>query len=91
MVIEQGGMKLIKTKRAGGKFKKRTSRFIKFRLPKDEQFDYKNIALLQKFLTERGKLIARRVTGITSKQQRQLTTAIKRARYLGLLPSGGTK
>jgi len=82
---------LIKTKRSGGKFKKRTSRFIKFRVPKDEQFDYKNIALLQKFLTERGKLIARRVTGITSKQQRQLTTAIKRARYLGLLPSGGAK
>lgn len=49
-------------------------------------FDYKNYMALAKFMTDRAKVLGRKRTGITPKQQRQLTTAIKRARHLGLLP-----
>jgi len=52
----------------------------------EEQIDYKDIDLLRKFITERGKILPRRITGLTAKQQRDLTLAIKRARVVGLLP-----
>jgi small subunit ribosomal protein S18 len=52
----------------------------------EEPIDYKDIDLLRKFVTERGKILPRRITGLTAKQQRDLTTAIKRARLLALLP-----
>ena len=68
--------------------KKRTSKYI---LPKDVKIDYKNIPLLQRYLTDRGKLLSRRITGITGKDQRDLTVSIKRARYLGLLSVGSSK
>lgn len=48
--------------------------------------DYKDADLLRRFVTERGKIIPRRISGATQEQQRQLTVAIKRARFLGLLP-----
>jgi small subunit ribosomal protein S18 len=48
--------------------------------------DYKDGDLLRRFVTERGKIIPRRISGATQEQQRKLTTAIKRARFLGLLP-----
>jgi small subunit ribosomal protein S18 len=48
--------------------------------------DYKDVRLLRKFVTERGKIIPRRISGTTALGQRQLATAIKRARYLALLP-----
>ena len=51
-----------------------------------EPIDYKDIELLGKFITERGKILPRRLTGLTSKQQRDLTKAIKRARTIALLP-----
>lgn len=51
-----------------------------------EPIDYKDIDLLRKFVTERGKILPRRITGLTAKQQRDLTIAIKRARILALLP-----
>lgn len=52
---------------------------------KDSEIDYKNIELLSKYLTERGKIMASRLTGIPLKKQRKLTKAIKRARNLALL------
>jgi small subunit ribosomal protein S18 len=52
----------------------------------NEPIDYKDIDLLRKFISEQGKILPRRVTGLTAKQQRQLTRAIKRARILALLP-----
>ena len=55
-----------------------------------EKIEYKNLSLLQKFLTERGKILSHRVTGVTTAQQRKLTKAIKLARFLGLLPVGAT-
>ncbi|MCX7595495.1 MAG: 30S ribosomal protein S18 [Fischerella sp.] len=51
-----------------------------------EPIDYKDVDLLRKFITERGKILPRRITGLTSQQQRALTLAIKRARILALLP-----
>ena len=48
--------------------------------------DYKDVELLSKFLTEQGKILPRRVTGLTTKQQTKLTKAVKRARVLALLP-----
>lgn len=51
-----------------------------------DPIDYKDVDLLRKFVTERGKILPRRITGLTSQQQRDLTTAIKRARVLALLP-----
>jgi len=51
-----------------------------------DPIDYKDVDLLRKFITERGKILPRRITGLTAKQQRELTIAIKRARILALLP-----
>ena len=48
--------------------------------------DYKNPQLLKNFLTDRGKIVPARISGLTARQQRQLTQAIKRARMLALLP-----
>jgi len=53
--------------------------------PKDP-IDYKDVDLLRKYITERGKILPRRITGLTCKQQRDLTQAIKRARIFALLP-----
>ena len=50
------------------------------------KIDYKDVRLLQRFLSERGKIVPSRITGTKAKYQRQLSTAIKRARYLSLLP-----
>lgn len=50
------------------------------------KIDYKNPSMLRSFLTERGKIIPRRITGTCAKHQRELTVAIKRARTLALLP-----
>ncbi len=48
--------------------------------------DYKNVVLLRKFISAEGKILPRRLTGVTAKQQRQLTKAIKNGRMMGLLP-----
>lgn len=50
--------------------------------------DYKNTALLRQFLTDRGKIRSRRVTGLTPQQQRQVATAVRNAREMALLPYG---
>jgi small subunit ribosomal protein S18 len=52
----------------------------------DEKIDYKDVDMLRKFVTERGKILPRRITGLTARQQRDLTNAIKRARIVALLP-----
>lgn len=49
-------------------------------------FDYKDPQQLKYFISERGKIVPRRISGLTAKQQRDLTTAIKRARMLALIP-----
>ena len=51
-----------------------------------QKIDYKDIDLLKLFITEQGKILPRRATGVTVQQQRQIAKAIKRARILSLLP-----
>jgi small subunit ribosomal protein S18 len=58
----------------------------RFQTPATQSFDYKDPESLRRFLTEGGKILPRRLTGLTAKQQRKLTSAIKRARHLALLP-----
>ena len=53
---------------------------------KNIKFDYKNLYPLKKFISEKGKITPRRITYIPIQKQRELTEAIKRARYLALLP-----
>lgn len=57
-----------------------------FTVNKIKHIDYKDVDLLKKFISDRGKIIPRRVTGTTAKYQRELTIAIKRARIMALLP-----
>ena len=65
-----------------------SSSFFKKRLSPikpGDPIDYKDVDLLKKFITERGKILPRRLTGLTAKQQRDLTNAVKRARIVALL------
>ena len=50
------------------------------------RIDYKDVRLLQRYVSERGKIVPNRITAVSAKKQRQLARAIKRARYLALLP-----
>ena len=52
----------------------------------DKEIDYKDVSLLKGYITETGKIVPSRITGTSARYQRQLATAIKRARYLALLP-----
>ncbi|HHW19818.1 MAG TPA: 30S ribosomal protein S18 [Thermodesulfovibrio thiophilus] len=61
-------------------------KYCKFCAEKIEFIDYKNSKFLRGFMTERGKILSRKLTGTCSKHQRQLTVAIKRARSVALLP-----
>jgi len=64
-------------------FRKKVCRFC---ADKIKEVDYKDVKRLRGYLTERGKIVPARVTGTCAKHQRQLSRAIKRARFLGLLP-----
>lgn len=50
------------------------------------KIDYKDVKLLQRYVSERGKIVPSRITAVSAKKQRELAAAIKRARFLGLLP-----
>src|SRR5215472_13296075 len=54
--------------------------------PNAPKIDYKDVKLLQRFVSERGKIVPSRITAVSAKKQRELAQAIKRARFLGLLP-----
>jgi small subunit ribosomal protein S18 len=54
--------------------------------PNAPKIDYKDTRLLQRFISERGKIVPSRITAVSTKKQRELSRAIKRARFLGLLP-----
>lgn len=54
--------------------------------PNAPKIDYKDTKLLQRYISERGKIVPARITAVSAKKQRELARAIKRARYLALLP-----
>ena len=64
----------------------RRRKFCRFTVEGISEVDYKDIDLLKDFVGETGKIIPSRITGTKAKYQRQLSTAVKRARYLALLP-----
>lgn len=75
---KRGGM------RRGGN--KRRPKFCFYCVEKAEKVDYKDIDKIRKYTSERGKIVPRRISGNCAKHQRQLTEAIKRARFMALLP-----
>jgi small subunit ribosomal protein S18 len=75
-----------KPRRSGGNRHSRKRRFCKFTAEGYTEIDYKDLAVLKPYVSETGKIIPSRNTGTKARFQRQLTTAIKRARFLALLP-----
>ena len=65
---------------------KKRKKFCAFCADKIEHIDYKDVPRLRKFVSERSKILPRRITGTCAKHQRQLTTAIKRARHIAIMP-----
>ena len=64
----------------------RRKKFCKFTADGIDEIDYKDLQTLKNYITETGKIVPSRITGTRAKYQRQLATAIKRARFLALLP-----
>ena len=64
----------------------RRRKFCKFTAEKVVEIDYKDLNTLRQYVTETGKIVPSRITGTKSKYQRQLATAVKRARFLALIP-----
>ncbi|MEG0829504.1 MAG: 30S ribosomal protein S18 [Anaerovoracaceae bacterium] len=71
-------------RRRGGGFRKK--KVCQFCADKTETIDYKDVEKLRKYITERGKILPKRITGTCAVHQREVTTAIKRARAVALLP-----
>jgi small subunit ribosomal protein S18 len=72
--------------RKPGKFRRSKRKVCAFCVDKAEAIDYKDVNKLRKYVTERGKILPRRISGTCAKHQRQLTDAIKRSRNIALLP-----
>ena len=64
----------------------RRKKYCKFTAEDTDQIDYKDLTTLKGYITETGKIVPSRITGTKSHYQRQLATAVKRARFLALLP-----
>ena len=64
----------------------KAKKICRFTENKVKYIDYKDVKMLQRYVTEQGKIIPKRITGTSSKYQRQLSIAIKRARHMALLP-----
>jgi small subunit ribosomal protein S18 len=74
----------MENKRRGGGFRKK--KVCQFCADKSETIDYKEVDKLKKYVTERGKILPKRITGTCAMHQREVTRAIKRARIVALLP-----
>jgi small subunit ribosomal protein S18 len=64
----------------------KVKKYCKFTRDNIKYIDYKDVKLLQRYTTEQGKIIPKRITGTSAKYQRQLALAVKRARHMALLP-----
>jgi small subunit ribosomal protein S18 len=80
------GKKFGKDGRRGSRPLFRRRKFCRFTAEGIKEVDYKDIALLKDFINENGKIIPARITGTKARYQRQLSVAVKRARFLALLP-----
>lgn len=83
-VVEDGDDKMPKKN-----YKQQKRKVCSFCVDKVEVIDYKDVNKLRKFITEKGKILPSRQTGVCAKHQRALAKAIKRARVMGLLPFKG--
>lgn len=72
--------------RGGMRMRRAKKKVCSFCVDKATEIDYKEQVKLRKFISEKGKILPRRITGCCAKHQRQLTVAIKRARHIALLP-----
>lgn len=79
-------MKEEREPRNGGKGKRMAQRRCPFMAAGWKKIDYKDIDTLKRFITERGKILPRRITGVSAHFQRELARAVKQARYIGILP-----
>ena len=79
-------MKENNNRRPGGKVRRSKKKVCAFCAEKAETIDYKDVAKLRKYVTERGKILPRRISGTCAKHQRELTIAIKRSRNIALVP-----
>ena len=75
--------------RGGGRPRRTRRKVCAFCADKIEHIEYKDVSRLRKFITERGKILPKRMSGNCAKHQRELTIAIKRARHLALVPFAG--
>ena len=75
-----------KGSRPEGGFKRRGPARRRKKVCENNEIDYKDVAKLKKYVSERGKILPRRITGNCAKHQRALTVAIKRARHISLMP-----
>ena len=75
-----------KDMKRAGRVRRSKRKVCAFCADKAESIDYKDINKLRKYITERGKILPRRISGTCAKHQRQVTDAIKRARNIALLP-----
>ena len=73
-------------RRPNGRMRRSRKKVCAFCSDKTEFIDYKDINKLRKYVTERGKILPRRISGTCAKHQRELTSSIKRARNIALLP-----
>ena len=86
MAFARRGSKDKKPRRPAQSALFKRKKFCRFTAEKIEQIDYKDVDLLKDFITDNGKIIPSRLTGTKSRYQRQLQVAVKRARFLALLP-----
>ncbi len=84
--FRRGSSKDKKTRRPAQSALFKRKKFCRFTAEKIEWIDYKDIELLKDFITDTGKIIPARLTGTKARYQRQLQDAVKRARFLALLP-----
>ena len=78
-----------RTERNDRRNRKSRKKVCAFCMDKIENIDYKDVPRLKRYLSDRAKIISRRVTGTCARHQRQLTVAVKRARHLAFLPYVG--
>lgn len=75
----------------GGKRRYVRKKFCRFCAEKELQLDYKNVYLIKQFVSERGKIVPRRISGTCATHQRKLTVEIKKARIVALIPFTATQ